>query len=226
MWTYEGLMISWPDLFSNENAAYEIIKDPVKISSWQQEYRARLENSGVPTEWANIGIVLDDPYVLALRDLVRMPSGQLNGYIRLVNRADLSGGHSVVVLPVIDEHIILIRIFRHATRSWHLEIPRGFGEPGVLAEEQAKSEVSEEIGGKISDLIPLGQVHSNTGIEGQKVAMFLARLSAFDDPKQEEGINGIQTILIEEVEEMIATSLITDAFTITAIYQARLRNLL
>ncbi len=226
MWTYDMLKNKKPELFSNNNAPYEIIEDSKQISSWQQQRRAKLASEGEPAEWADIGIVLNDPYVLVLRDLVRTSSGKITGYIRLINRADLDGGQGVIVLPVMDNRIILVRIYRHATRSWHLEIPRGFGNPGTPANDQAKSEISEEIGGKISELVPLGSVHSNTGIEGNKITVFLAKLSSLGNPELEEGIAKINMFSLPEVEHKIATSQITDAFTITAVYRARLNNLL
>ena len=64
-------------------------------------------------------------------------------------------GAGVVILPVKDGKILLMHNFRHATRSWQWEIPRGFGEPGVSAEDQARAEVSEEIHAQVSELVQI-----------------------------------------------------------------------
>lgn len=226
LWSYEKLLDKRPGYFVNDNAPYEIIDDAAVIEEWQAQRRTELAEKGAPQAWAEIGLVLDDPYVLVLRDLVKMPSGRLGGYVRVINRADLSGGQGVVVLPVIEKRIAFLRIFRHATRSWHLEIPRGFGEPGILPEEQAKREISEEVGGVVSELFPLGIIHANTGIEGSSVAVFMAQMASIGRHEKEEGISGIVTYSIQETEHMIAASEITDAFSVGAIYRAKLHGML
>ena len=137
-----------------------------------------------PEEWADIGAVFDDPYVVILRDLVEFPGGFRNGYIRLYNRAYLEGGAAgVVMLPEMDGKLLLMHQFRHATRSWHWEIPRGFGEPGIEAEDQARAEIEEEISGEIAELTNLGLYFNNTGLEGNPIYLFLAKMSSVGEPK-------------------------------------------
>ena len=86
----------------------------------------------MPTNWADIGVLLSDPYIIVLRDLVEFPNKEKNGYFRIINRADFNSSKSVVVMPFYDGKILLLRQYRHATRSWHLEIPRGFGESPAI----------------------------------------------------------------------------------------------
>src|SRR5271157_357366 len=128
---YKDIKISHPDLFDNSNASIKIISDDDEISSWKKQKLTELKEQGNSPVWADVGVVLDDPRVVALRDLVEFPSGFRNGYIRLYNRAYLEGGAAaVVMLPEKDGNILLIQHFRHATRMHHWEIPRGFGMPG------------------------------------------------------------------------------------------------
>ncbi|MGP3928192.1 hypothetical protein [Streptomyces sp. 8N616] len=71
-------------------------------------------------------MVYEDAYVMLLRDPVRFPDGRTGTYIRSVSAMQEPG---CVVLPLLGGEVVLLEHFRHATRSWHWEVPRGFG-PG------------------------------------------------------------------------------------------------
>jgi len=223
---YFSLIHTHPALFSNENAMFKIVTSKEIIRSWQKEERQEMKVSNRPLDWADIGIVLDDPYIVVLRDLVEFPGGRLGSYFRVINQADLRGGQGVVVLSEMDGKYLLLHQFRHPVRSWSFEAPRGFGMPRTPAEEQAKNEILEEVGGEISELVDLGIYYSNTGLEGNKVKLFYAKLKSIGQPAQEEGIESFLWVSLAELEEMIASAKITDGFTIAAYTRAKLRGLL
>lgn len=215
-----------PEYFDNEQALLELVMDPKIIAAWQKLKKEELSEMNLPAEWANIGIILNDPYILILRDLVEIPGKGKNSYFRILNQADLRGGQGVVILPVMKNKYLLLRQYRHPTRTWSYEIPRGFGEPGIPAEEQAKNEVFEETQGVITKLIDLGIYHSNSGLEGNKVRLFYATLSSIGQAAQSEGIEEYHWVSLSKLEEMIATCEITDGFTIAAYTRAKLQGLL
>ena len=224
---YKKLIASYPELFSNESALIRVITDPDEIAKWQEYKFKDLERSGNPPEWANIGSVFEDPYVIIIRDLVEFPGGYRNGYIRLYNRAYLEGGAAVVVmLSEKDGKILLIRHYRHATRMFHWEIPRGFGSSGVDAISQAKMELFEEVNGEVVEMIDLGVLYQNTGLDGNPVNVFLARMDAVGEVEYKEGINELIWVSVPDLEKMIADSDITDGFTIAAYTKAKLKGLI
>lgn len=231
---YFSLTTSSPQFFTNEEAPLRIITDPDQIMAYQAYRRLQLDAQGLPESWAEIGIVLDDPYVVMIRDLVEFPDSErkhagekLRGYIRLINRADIEGGQGVVVLPQMDSKVLLLHQFRHATRAWHLEVPRGFGEPGVSAEDNAREEIKQEIGGEISgDLINLGTMHNNTGMEGHTIRLFFARLASVGEPEVAEAIDYFKWVSVDEFEGLIRDGTVTDGFTIVAYTRAKLRGLI
>jgi ADP-ribose pyrophosphatase len=223
---YDDLRKTKPSLFTNENAAIKIITDKEVIADWQRKRIKDLEEEGFPLDWADIGVLFDGPYFLIVRDLVEFPDSKIWSYSRLVNRADVFGGQGVVVLPKFEGNLLLLHNFRHATRSWHYEIPRGFGEPGVASEDQAHSEIKEETGGKIGELIDLGDYFNNTGIEGNRVKLYLAELSSIGDPNTAEGIESFKLVTVSQLEGMISVGEITDGFTIAAYTRAKLRGFL
>lgn len=222
---YLALAKNVPSYFDNQDAIFTIILDVNQIQSWQLEKRQALLKAGHPECWADIGIIVDDPYVLILRDLVEDSNGRRFGYLRMINRASLDKGPAVVILPVMKKEVVLLRQYRHATRSWHLEIPRGFGEADVSADENARKEIREEINGEVQSMVELGMMHSNSGIEGQPVMLYFADLSSLGSPQQSEGIERVQMVTVKEFEELIRDGTLTDGFTITAFARARLRGM-
>jgi ADP-ribose pyrophosphatase len=213
-------------LFDNKQALLKLEMNPEAIAAWQEMKIKKLSEKNLPIEWAEIGIILNDQYILILRDLVDIPGHGKSGYFRVLNQADLRGGQGVVILPAMNDKYLLLRQYRHPTRSWSYEVPRGFGEPGIPAEQQAKNEVYEETQGEIAELIDLGIYYSNTGLEGNKVKLFYANLKSIGKPAQAEGIESYRWVSLSELEDMIATSMITDGFTIAAYTRAKLRGLL
>src|SRR6185312_2069263 len=134
-----------PDLFENpDGAIFTILLDEHEIDEVEEGARGRLHAKGMPEEWAQVGIAYEDQYLFILRDAVRFPDGSTNTYIRVVDPE--GGAHGVIVLAMHQGNVLLLNHFRHATRRWHLEIPRGFGEPGLSGEENARRELEEEIG--------------------------------------------------------------------------------
>ena len=223
---YQELIKSHPHLFDNRNASLRIITNRNEINAWHSQKRSELEDKGRPLEWADIGVVLNDPYTVFIRDLVEFPNKERRGYLRSINQADLQGGQGIAVLPVLEGKIILLKQYRHATRQWHLEIPRGYGEPHTSAEENAKKEIEEEMGAIVERLIDLGDYHINTGIDAGVVKMFLAYLIKLGKPENGEGIEGFVEIDIKEFENMIANEKITDGFTISTWAKAKSKGIL
>jgi ADP-ribose pyrophosphatase len=216
---YFNLIKTHPSLFTNPpSGGFSILLDEEEIRESEAQMSQMLEASGKPTQWSRVGIVYRDQYLLLLRDAVRFPSGLLGTYIRFVSlRPGIVG---VAVLPVYQQQIVLIRHFRHATRTWHLEIPRGFSME-ASSEDDAKREIGEEINGTISKLTPLGQVHPNTGMHSDLVALFYAELEAYGSPESEEAITNIFLISLQEFEHMIRENEITDGFTLATYARAK-----
>lgn len=203
---YDRIRVARPELFANPpGAAYEIVLDP----GHQRTVGA--------------GIVYQDPYVIFLRDAVRYRDGTIGGYIRLIAA---SGRGGAAVLPVLDASIVLIRHFRHATRGWHWEIPRGFAGAEEAPEQTARREVSEEIGAEPRVLIPLGSVHADTGEGGEVTRVYLAQMAGLGEPEAYEGIDEIRCVGAGEFDRMILSGELTDSFTLAAVTLARTRGLL
>lgn len=219
---YRALVNSRPELFENPSGAgFEILLDDDEIRQAEETVAKQLREFGAPAEWATVGIAFRDQYSLVLRDAVRYSNGSLGTYIRIV--APPFPG--VVVLPVWQGKVLLIRHFRHATRSWHLEIPRGIGfDPDV--ENDAKRELAEEIGASGARLVSLGDVYPDTGLTGSRVALFYAEVDSYGEPEAIEAITHILPTSAAEFQKKIANGEIADGFVLAAYARAKARNLL
>lgn len=219
-------MSKHPRLFGNDYSLLKIITDESVILNWQQQYQKELLEKNYPKDWADIGIVLEDPYNLILRDLVKFPDGILRGYTRAVMKASLNGGTGVVILSEFQGKLLLLHQYRHPTRQWHYQVLLGYGEPSIPAIENAHKEVEEETGGKVSELVSLGEFYANPGYESASVALFYAKLASIGTANVNEGIESFVWLTVKELEEWIANEKITDGFTIAAYTKAKLKGLI
>jgi ADP-ribose pyrophosphatase len=175
-----------------------------------------------------LGIVFEDKYVLVVRDPVRFPSGATGTYLRIFERSGLDGASGVVVVPVRNGEIFLRRVFRHATRAWELECPRGFRNSGESPEQSVRRELEEELGIAARDVLPLGQVMPNTGLLASAVDSYVAYLQNGDPdsrPEAQEAFGEIIRVSPAELRHLISTGEIRDGITLAAIMQADARGL-
>jgi ADP-ribose pyrophosphatase len=132
----------------------------------------------------------------------------------------------VIVLPFYQGQVLLIRHFRHATRTWHIEIPRGFGKKGLSSEENAQRELGEEIGATISRLVSLGPMYPDAAASTECDALFFAEVASYGKVEEEEAITEILPTSVAEFERMIRENEITDGFTLAAYARAKAKDLL
>lgn len=214
-----------PALFVNPpEGGVTILLDEDEIREVESQAAGRLEAQGLPAEWARVGIAFQDQYVLMLRDAVRFPGGFLNTYIRFVGEEDDPPG--VIVLPLYQGQVLLIRHFRHATRTWHVEIPRGFGKKGLSSEENARRELEEEIEATISRLVSLGPIYPDAAASTECDELFYAEVESYGSVESQEAIAELLPTPVPEFERMIRDNEITDGFTLAAYARAKLRGLL
>ncbi|CAL9424973.1 NUDIX hydrolase [Streptomyces sp. enrichment culture] len=204
---YEVMRREHPELFRNDQSGDGIdIVDPRTV-----------EVSG------ELGVLYSDAHIRLLRDPVRFPDGRTGAYLRILGSTQAPGA---AVLPLLEGRVVLLENYRHATRAWHLEIPRGFGTEGLAAEENALKELEEEIGVRPLSLTPVGAVHPDTGMQSHLVRLFVADLAAIGAMETAAGIRRAVLLTPDELDSRILDGSVTDGFTLAAVAQARLRNLL
>lgn len=224
---YFELMAQRPDLFTNkgEEGEIKIINDKERILAEQKKIRAKLKKDGNPANWIDIGILAEDEWFYVLRDMVEFPDGRVGGYIRWINRkSSEDGGINSVLMCVQGNKVLMIRKFRHEERDWSWEFPRGFGEPGLSAEKNARTELQEEIGVSNAKLTLLTKVKEGKG----GTAIFLAEI-----PKGEkivldsfEGISKYTWVKVSKLEQIVKKGQLSDWHSLWAYASAKIKKII
>ncbi|MFC5145860.1 NUDIX hydrolase [Streptomyces aureoversilis] len=236
---YDRLRAARPELFGNSPGGIDILFDPADVEEARRTADTGAQNTGAESSGtadagtestaaegatAPVGVVYADRFVTLVRDAVRFPGGAPGLYVRMLSTVASPGA---VVLPLTPAgEVVLVEHYRHATRSWHWEVPRGMGAPGATGAENAVRELAEEIGADATELISLGHMHPDSGLIADRVELFAARIDGFGSPETSEGIRRIVPRPWPEVAEMVATGEIACGFTIAVITRALLNGLL
>ncbi|HET8660296.1 MAG TPA: NUDIX hydrolase [Micromonosporaceae bacterium] len=225
---YEELRAQRPHLFENpDGGAYEILFDRADQDHVSDETAAALREQGKLEEYGDIGVAYEDPYFIVVRDAVRFPSGRRGAYVRFMG-AD--PGTNAAVLPLLaDGRVLLVRHFRHGSRQWHWEIPRGFSPPGADGATTARQEMLEETGVCVNDVLLLGRVCTDADFD----EIYLASLPAGSADglvrtadAAEEGIDEVRLVTLGELNRMMTDGEIDDMYLLSAYALATAKGLL
>ncbi len=209
---YFQLLKEYPLLATPGNSKLgevEIVFDADQIESIEKAQAARLIKKGlsesVAKESVRVGVVAEDVYWVWLRDAVLFPTGAAGTYDRLLWKCSLEQKScGVAVLPQMPDGRFALNLnYRHATRSWELELPRGGLLPGESPEEGARREVKEETGLLVKVLISLGCVAPDSGTLSSIVPVFLGRIEGAQEAEVEESeaILGIRLFTADELRK-------------------------
>jgi len=199
---------------------YEILREAGAIAKAQAEAASARKRAALPAEDLRVGVLAEDPYLRVERDAVRFPDGAMGLY----NRLHVPPG--VVVLPLLGDRLVLIRRYRHGTRSMQLEAPRGSLASGISIEEQARIEIREEIGAGLVETWPLGIMHNSTGCSNETHHLLLGRIDAIGELDRHEAIAETLCVTPDEFAGLVTSGEITDAPTLAAFLHALLARLI
>jgi ADP-ribose pyrophosphatase len=214
---YLALMQEQPNMFRNkgEHCEIKIITDKKRILAEQKKIRSKLKKDGKPIYWIDIGVLAEDQWFYVLRDMVEFPDGKVGGYIRWINRkSSEGGGFNSILMCIQEDKVLMIRKFRHEERDWSWEFPRGFGEPGLSAEKNARAELYEEIGVSNAKLTCLTKVKEGKG----GTAVFLVEIPKTQKItlQTQEGIAKYRWVKMEKLEQIVKKGQLSDWFSLWA----------
>jgi ADP-ribose pyrophosphatase len=211
---YMALTREAPHLFEQkgdwQQGEISILDDNELIAEAQQNLYAKYA-SKFPDEiaWAasRAGVVLEDPYVLILREAVRFPNGKIGLYNRKVTRVTLDGGVAgAYCLPILpDGRVVMVKEYRHQERRWRLNIPGGFRDPGESSQEAARREATEETGYKLANLELLGFLDA----EGEAVPFFVAPtagVASVGHADEGEALGGVISVSLSDLRQAVLES--------------------
>ena len=161
-----------------------------------------------------IGIAYSSPYNRLLVDLVEDAQGRRFAYERVLPTAK----NAVVVVPRFEGKFVLLRQFRHALRTFQWAFPRGYGEAGVSAQDNAAKELFEEL--RVRPLAPprhLGSVVPDSGLSGGRAEVFVCDIPSPQPEVGYEEIEGYTCVSPAELDALVQGGEIDDGFTLAAL---------
>ncbi len=245
---YFDLLASTPKshgiIGSHEKGEIEILLSSISINEVETIAMERLLNKGISPEyaweWSRVGIVAEDQYLFWIRDGVIFPSGEKGTYDRILWKSALEASPGVAVFPYLsDRKVVLILNYRHATRSWELELPRGLLKEGETIRTAAARELQEETGYHVDDSLLLGTMAIDSGILATAIPVLACRAV---DPSDSEhdfseaialniilNINELETALLKgfldvSLPERMLRANVRDPFLTYALLQMKLRH--
>lgn len=247
---YHKLLSQFPETLGRHGSwkqnEIEIATDPSEIKRIEKLNIQRLIRLGYTKEeakaFSKIGVIAEDQYWMWIRDAVTFPGGIPGTYNRILWKESLTGSPGVVILPILSTGKIVVNInFRHATRCWEMELPRGARKQGEESEITAMRELREETGCTSKQLVYLGEVTPQTGVVSGVFEVFLSHVQSKQARRQDDGeaiALNLEMSLKEINEAFLKGYLITDIkgiktkvycrdpFFSFALMQAQLRKLL
>lgn len=114
--------------------------------------------------------------------------------------------------------MVLIRNYRHTVSRWLWEVPAGGIEPGISAEEMARRELAEEIGGQADTLREVHSFYTMPGIGNELAHIYLAEGVILGEPHHEPSeVIECHVLPREDVLSMAMRGEITDGPSALAI---------
>jgi ADP-ribose pyrophosphatase len=170
----------------------EVIVDPLQM--WEIERLTK----------RTVGIVAEDTYWSWINDAVLFPGRKPGVYGRIVWNKALDGVAGVAVMPILpDGRIALNCNYRHATRSWEYELPRGVRNKNEKIEDAAKREAQEETGLELEKLDFVGIMPPDSGLTNSLVPLFIAKVTKEGqaNPEDSEAITSVDAFTVEELKQ-------------------------
>lgn len=129
----------------------------------------------------------------------------------------------VSVLPVVGDHVLLMRVFRLGTDRWNWEVPRGFIDPGEEPEMAAHRELAEETGlvCPAEGLLSLGFYTPDNSTIQARGALFVALncTPGHERHTDEIGLGPIRSFALDDALALADRSEIEDSSTALALYR-------
>jgi ADP-ribose pyrophosphatase len=225
----------------------EIVTDLKKIGQIEELQKMRFIKKGMSALEAEtasrVGVIYKDTYWIWVRDAVIFPTGAGGTYDRLIQQSAFPDGiPGIAVMPVFpDGKIGLVVNYRHATRCWQLEIPRGHKLEGEPIEVVVARELKEETGFVVKSIQYLGDITPDSGCLASIIPVYIGYVGSqgIASPDYSEAILRIELFTLGQIKEAFLNGSVEieikgkkekvkvcDPFLSYAIFQAECKKIL
>lgn len=213
---------------SSDKGEAEIVMSKKDANRIAEECAEDLSGSALGKNGKRIGILLEDEVRMVVRDPIRFPSGATKCEMRIIGKTEYDGPNGVAVLAMSEGKFVLREIYRHATRSWELEITRGRRETGMTPRQTVRAEVKQELGYAVRKIHLLGMIRPDSAILSAHLELFFVELGAKGkpEPEESEAFGEMVYLTPEELGERILDGTIRDSYTMGAFLMAQLKGLI
>jgi 8-oxo-dGTP pyrophosphatase MutT (NUDIX family) len=172
--------------------------------------------------WGKVStrVVYDNPWINVREDTVVRPDGRpgIYGVVHFKNVA-------VGVLAVEDGEVYLVGQYRYTLERYSWEIVEGGCGEGEEPLDAARRELEEETGLRASSWVKMCEAHLSNSVSDELAVWYLATELEQGECRP-EGTERLQVrrVSVEEALRMTFTGEITDALSMLALMQLRLRS--
>ncbi|MFC1545409.1 NUDIX hydrolase [Gemmatimonadota bacterium] len=141
------------------------------------------------------------------------------GDLRRMTRINTSDWINIIALTPENE-VLLVKQYRHGTRSFTLEIPGGLVDPGEAPQEAAVRELREETGFEGSDIRLIGTVAPNPAFLSNHCSTYLVEACVQVGEPQPDGGEDLESVLrpLGDIPELILAGEIDNALVLCAFW--------
>ncbi|PIZ58165.1 hypothetical protein COY23_00700 [bacterium (Candidatus Torokbacteria) CG_4_10_14_0_2_um_filter_35_8] len=147
--------------------------------------------------------IVYDHYLKIRRDIIKSPNGKIVDY-NYVDSFD-----AVLLLPILDNHIIMLRQYRYPLRKIIYDLPAGGVSFGETTEEAAEKELKEETGYITNSLQFVHSFYHAPGTMASIVHTFVAKdLEKGKQNLEETEFCEVVYVSISKFEELITDNIV------------------
>lgn len=173
-----------------------------------------------PWDKVSTRVVYDNPWINVREDEVVRPDGQpgIYGVVHFKNVA-------VGVIAVEDGEVYLVGQYRYTLERYSWEIVEGGCGEGEETLDAARRELEEEAGLRATSWVKMGEAHLSNSVSDELAVWYLAT-GLEQGECRPEGTERLQVrrVRLEEALRMTFAGEITDALSMLALMQLRLRG--
>lgn len=127
----------------------------------------------------------------------------------------------VNIIPLTPDHrVVMVRQYRHGSKTVTLEIPGGLLDPGDTPEGAATRELLEETGYRAEEVVKIGVSNPNPAIFNNRCYTFVARNATKVHDPMPDSTEDIEVVLIPlaDIQELIRKGEIDHVIVISAFH--------